>query len=426
MKLKWIAALFVTFGLSRLALAQDTGGPKPPPVQVTLNDGLHFTTPEGDTDIMVGGYLGLHYRVFAHRPADNVRTSPDTFFVRQARPEISGFVYRDFDFRFQMDFPTGTASAVTGTVQDAYVGWRYWPELSLRFGQFKEPFGQEQTTPDRFINMDERSDFDRLVPGRDLGAMVYGSLWSGLLSYEAGAFNGQGRAVVDATDDKEVAGRLRSFPFAGSEPDFLLHRLRLGLAGTAGTVTKSGINGLDFTSTGLNVLFLDATAGQLDGPRTRFAAELTWAYGPFELRAEEMRRTDSVDLGAARNRKIRSTGGKVSASWLVTGEEKPIETRVVPLHPFDPRTGSWGAIELAARAARLKIDDDVFDLGVASSATNSNGLTTYALGVNWYLNRGIRISPNVFIERYDDEIQFADGSRRRHFYGGILRLQLEF
>ena len=426
MKLKWTVSVFVTFGLSRLAFAQEGGVPKPAPVEVMFADGLHFRAPAGDFDIMVGGYVGLHYREVPHRPADNVRTSPDTFFVRQARPEISGFVDRDFDFRLQVDFPTGTASATTGTVQDAYVGWRYWPELSFRLGQFKEPFGQEQTTPDRLIDFDERSDFDRLVPGRDLGAMVYGSLWSGLLSYEAGAFNGQGRAVVDATDDKEVTGRLRSLPFVGSGPEFLLRRLRLGLAGTAGTVTKSSINGLDLTSTGLNVFFLDATTGQLDGPRTRIGAELTWAYGPFELRAEELRRTDSVDVGGAQNRKIHSTGGKVSATWLLTGEEKPIEARVVPLHPFDPRTGTWGALELAARAARLKIDDDVFDLGIASVATNSNGLTTLAFGANWYLTRGIRISPNVFWEVFDDPILFADGRSDRHFFGGILRFQLEF
>ena len=392
----------------------------------TFEDGVHVKSADGDFDILIGGYVGFHYRVFPNRPADNVRTSPDTFFIRQARPELSGFIYRDFDFRLQLDFPTGTTTGSTGTLQDAYAGWVYWPWLSFRVGQFKEPFGQEQTTPDRFLNFDERSDIDRVVPARDLGAMAYGGFWDGLLMYEAGAFNGQSRAVVDQTDDKELAARLRTFPFALADEEFLFKRLRLGIAGTTGTVTKSSINGLDFTSTGLNVLYLDSTAGVLDGPRKRLSVDLTWAYGPFELRAEALERVDSVDIGGLQNRKIRSRGGNISASWLLTGEEKPIETRVFPAHPFDPRKGQWGAVELAIRADRLKIDPEIFNLGIASAATNANEVTAFTFGVNWYLNRNIRISPNVMLERYDDKITFADGRRDDRFYGGILRVQIEF
>src|SRR5437764_1009234 len=74
---------------------------KEPEIKVSLKDGVHFKSEDGNFDIILGGYTGIHYRAFAHRPDDNVRTSPDTWYVRQARPELSGFVYKDFDFRVQ-------------------------------------------------------------------------------------------------------------------------------------------------------------------------------------------------------------------------------------------------------------------------------------------------------------------------------------
>ncbi len=177
-----------------------------PQIKVSLRDGLHFKSDDGNFDIIIGGYVGIHYRWMADRPYETpglatARSTPDTWYVRQARPEISGFIYKDFDFRVQMDFPTGAAapganpSASSGTLQDVYAGWRHWSWLSLRVGQFKEPFGQEQTTPDRFLDFDERSQGDKFTPQRDLGAEAYGTLGEGLFTYELGWFNGQGRGA---------------------------------------------------------------------------------------------------------------------------------------------------------------------------------------------------------------------------------------
>jgi phosphate-selective porin OprO/OprP len=403
------------------ALAQES---KDGTLTASFKDGIRVTSADGDFDLLIGAYLGLHYRFIADRPQDNVRTSANSFFVRQARPELSGTIYKDFDYRLLLDFPTGGTS-VAGTVQDAYAGWRYWPWLSFRAGQFKEPFGQEQTWPDRILDFNERSDVDRFVPARDLGFMVYGRIEDGLFSYEAGVFNGQGRAVVDQTDNKELAVRLRTMPFAQSDED-LLKRLRLGVAGTVGTVDSVDPNALDFTSMSLAILALDATAGELDGPRTRLGAELAWHAGPFSLHAEWVRRTDTVDVGAVDHEEIVSEGEAVALTWLLTGEDKPFEAKFNPDRPFNPRTGGWGAVELAVRVDYISIDDDVFRFGIADPASSSNRLTAFGLGVNWYLNRNIRLSPNFIMERYEDEIQFSDGRREDRFYGGILRLQVEF
>lgn len=409
--------------------------PAEPAITVSLRDGVHFKSSDGNLDATLGGYAGIHYRVTAHRPNDNVRTLPDSWFVRQLRPELSGTVYKDFDFRVVLDIPTGNGlagnpSAATGTVTDAYIGWRYYPELSFRIGQFKEPFGQEQTTPDRFVDFDERSQGDRFVPQRDIGAMVYGKLFGGILGYEAGYFNGNGRGLTDSNRGKELAARLRIQPFATAAEDFLFKNLRFGIAGTTGTVQNASVNnatGLDVTSANLGIFFLDSTTGTFDGARKRLGGEFTWNYGPVGLRGEVWRRIDHVNVGAAfDNERLEITAWNASISWLLTGERKPIEARVNPAESFDPRTGDLGALELAFRVDRLRIDDDVFALGIAPQAGNANVVTGFTFGLNWYVTRHIRISPNLVWEVFDDPVTFAGGRTDRHFLGGILRFQLEF
>lgn len=408
--------------------------PAEPTITVSLRDGVHFESSDGNLDITLGGYAGIHYRVTAHRPQDNARTLPDSWFLRQLRPELSGAVYKDFDFRVQLDFPTGnglagTPSATTGTVQDAYIGWRYYPEMSFRIGQFRQPFGQEQTTPDRFVDFDERSQGDRFLPQRDIGAMVYGKLLGGILGFEAGYFNGNGRGLTDSNKGKELAGRIRIQPFATAADDSLFKNLRFGIAGTTGTVQNANLNnatGLDVASANLGILFLDSAAGTFDGARKRLGGEFTWNYGPVGIRGEVWRRVDHVDVGAFDNERLEITAWNASISWLLTGERKPVEGRVTPFDSFDPGAGDWGALEVALRVDRLRIDDDVFALGIAPRAGNANVVTGTTLGVNWYVTRHIRISPNLVWEVFDDPVSFAGGRTDRHFLGGILRFQLEF
>ena len=398
-------------------------------IKVSLKDGVHFKSDDGNFDIILGGYVGVQYRIFAHRPNDNVRTSPDTWYVRQARPELSGFIYKDFDFRVQLDFPTGPA-AVNGTIQDCYAGWRHYPELSLRVGQFKEPFGQEQTTPDRFLDFDERSEGDKFTPQRDLGIGAYGSIKKGFFTYELGYFNGQGRAVVDTNKGKEEAGRIRFQPFAASDDSNLFKYLRFGVEGTVAAVQKAPVAAFTSTTAYLNLNYLTTAPAVpttlLDGERTRWGGEFTWNYGPVGLRAEAWRRNDTVDTAATSKETVRTTAWSAQASCLLTGEKKPVEGRVIPQNPFDTTTGTWGAFEVAVRVDRVHLDDDLFTLGLASPAGNANVVTGYSFGLNWYLTRNIRISPNVYWEVTNDPIGFASGRSDAHFFGGLLRFQLEF
>jgi phosphate-selective porin len=213
---------------------------------------------------------------------------------------------------------------------------------------------------------------------------------------------------VDSNDEKDVAARIRVTPVDG---------LRLGVAGTVGDVDGGAADTLlDLTTTELQIQFLDATAGVVDGLRTRIGAELTWLWGSFGLRAEWARRAERVN-----EEDVETTAWNVSLTWLITGEKKTLEARIVP--KTSVVEGGWGAIELAARAASLSVGDEIFDAGVAAPAGNADQVTTFTLGLNWRLTRNVRISPNFVVERFNEEITSRNEDR---FIGALVRFQADF
>lgn len=399
-------------------LAQDPEPKKPPlPLKITYDDGLWFKTDDGDLQVLLNGRVTVHYRAVMDRPDDTPpsagasRTQPNSFFVRAGRIDLSGVYRKQFEFKVQTDFPTGVQSntgtapsSTTGTLQDAFVAWRPAPEFGVRVGQFKQAFGQEQTSSLRTLEFVERAVLDRLTPGRDLGAAVYGRPFGGALEYEAGVFNASGRSINDVNDEKDVAARLRYSP---------IRTLRVGVAGTAGDVDS--VDALDLTSPELAIKFLDVGgAAVVDGRRTRLGFEFSGAWEVFSLRAEWVRRTDTLPTG----NRIPATAYSISVTAFLTGETKIVDDRVSPL-------GGGGAVEFDARFCAVRVDDDVLALG-ATASPNANAVRATSVGFNWYLVRNLRISPSYVIERYNREIGFAGGRAERYFKGFLLRFQLDF
>ena len=71
----------------------------------------------------------------------------------------------------------------------------------------------------------------------------------------------------------------------------------------------------------------------------------------------------------------------VTGSCVLTGE--PTSDRGVrPAHPFDPESGTWGALQLVARYAELTVDRRAFDGGFAAIDANRQA-HQFTLGVNW-------------------------------------------
>jgi phosphate-selective porin OprO/OprP len=361
--------------------------------QVELGGRLQvdFDAPEAGTRLLTGGRLASQ------------------FLIRRARLEVEGRFFRWIDFSIEVDFSDSRP------LQDAYLDFGFLPELRLRGGQFKVPFSLEELTSSRHIDFVERSLVNELAPAYDTGVMVYGNFAQDAVSYFLGGFNGSGRNNDDNNSDKDLAARLVLAPFRAST-NFWLKGFQLAGDLTWGNQSTSQ-SARGRTEARLPDRFVFFTSQKTRGNRLRYGVDLAWLVGPTAVKFEyDVQMDDRRGLGpGGRNLdKVTATGWYVSATYLITGEEKRLSAPVVPIHPFAPIAGKFGlgAWELGIRYAELRFrsDDPVnfFDGNLTKipggGRTAENGAEALTGGVSWYPNERTRLMFNWTQYWYDNPL----------------------
>ena len=332
--------------------------------------------------------------------SDTAIKSNDGFLLRRARPIFQGTLYRDFDFVFVPDFGGSSVQ-----IFDAYGNYRYEPWLQLRAGKFKTPEGLEQLQADVNTSFNERSLVTDLVPNRDVGLQLWGDINGGVLSYAAGIFNGVGDARNSSNaafeNEIEFAGRLFAQPFKNSDLT-ALQGLGFGVAGTSESGTSSAT---DLPATTGGTLPGYTTDGQQQffaynpatgtvvssGEHWRLSPQGYYYYGPLSLLGEYAISDQGVrNTTTAAEANLHNTAWEISAGWVLTGENASFNG-VTPLHPFDLHNGQWGALQVVGRYEELDIDNAAFPV-FANPATSASAAQAWSAGLNWYLNKNIRLN----------------------------------
>lgn len=323
----------------------------------------------------------------------------DGFYLRRARLTMEGTVFRDFDFNLTTDFGGNNVQ-----IFDAWMNYRYRPELQLMAGKFKGPVGFEMLQPVPGLPFNERSLVTDFVPRRDLGIQVWGDLAGGAVSYAAGVFNGSGDARVasntDFDDDKEVAGRLAFRPFKQSAASGL-QGIRFGAGGsysqvnsnTASLPNTTGGTLPGYVTSALQQFFAyNPTIGTVyaDGVHWRVSPYAAYTVGPFGLLGEYIIAQQGVvnSVTGARANLVNSAW-QASAQWVLTGEDASF-TGITPKSPFDPRAGKWGALQLVARFAQADLDSDTFPV-FSDPTLSAQSAMSWGIGLNWWLNKNVRV-----------------------------------
>lgn len=358
-----------------------------------------FALSSADTNFVIKfrGVVQVDSRTFL---GDNsLLTGNDGFILRRARPIIEGTVFRDFDFQFVPDFGGSSVQ-----IFDANLNYRYRKELQLRAGKFKGPVSLENQLADAALPFNERGLVSNFMPVRDLGVSLWGDVNDGLLSYALGVYNVTGDARNAATsdfgDDKQFAGRLFLRPL--KESGIVgLEGLGFGI-GASYSQVNSNANGLPNTSGGTRPGYITPGAQQFfayqpvngtvvaDGVQGRLSPQLSYLWGPFGLFSEYAITHQSVENSATRRKAgLDHTAWQLSAQWVLTGEAASFNG-IVPLHPFQPGSGGWGAWQLVGRFGGLDIDDKTFP-NFSNPATSASSAFSWSAGLNWWLNRNVRV-----------------------------------
>jgi phosphate-selective porin OprO and OprP len=406
------------------AAAQESTEPaKPqPPAIAAGKDGFTLKSADGAFQLKLRGYVQADGRFWL---GDDERPAADTFLLRRIRPILEGTLYEIFDFRIMPDFGEGQTRLF-----DGYVEARFTPAAKLRAGKFKPPVGLERLQSATDIVFVERALPSNLVPNRDVGVQLSGDLAAGRLNYAVGVFNGVadgGSGDTDTDDSKDAAARLFATPFA--KEDGPLEGLGFGIAASRGNQrgTAAAPALPIYRTPGQQTFFSYRTDGVAsggptlaDGARERFSPQAYLYRGPLGLMAEHVRSSQEVRRGTT-TAELTHDAWQLAASWVLTGEDASFRG-VPPRAPFDRETGAWGAVELVARFSALDVDDDAFPF-FADPAVAASEATAWAVGVNWYLGRGVRLGANYETTSFEGGAPTGDREDERVL---LTRLQINF
>lgn len=293
--------------------------------------------------LALGGFIQMQYEagdVFAFEGRFGSAAIDDRFRLRRARINLTGDFAEHFDFKIEGDFEqsdvgltirdaTGRTlgSSATRTAfgaTDIFINWHQFPEFQIKAGQYKAPFGLEQTTSDTKLFLSERSQVtSALTPERQVGLEIWGKpfadLWpeqKDLVTYWAGLFNGNGRNIsVNDNDQYMYAGRIE------------VQALKAKIFNQEATV-KFGANGLSSYDSPGTVL---SPAGTLrvnsDGSLSTFTApaaaeregygfDASLRWGPFDLIGEYLTERYEPRV-AGRFRSFSAEGYYVQPSFFI-------------------------------------------------------------------------------------------------------------
>src|ERR1700730_18441593 len=150
--------------------------PPPPPVFVSFTNGLKVESWDHDFSFKIGGRIFVGggvatqpVQAFAGRlpffPAHAASGFSNQLGFRQARLQVEGTAFKDWEYKFQYDFVGSPNHLIVGGIRDAYVAWRYFELVTFQVGNFFEPNSLERTNSSLYRDFIERALASDLLAG---------------------------------------------------------------------------------------------------------------------------------------------------------------------------------------------------------------------------------------------------------------------
>jgi phosphate-selective porin OprO and OprP len=272
---------------------------------------------------------------------------------------------------------------------DFYLWARDVPYVgTIKVGQFDAPMSLEALTGSTYETfMEYGSPVEAFAPGLKVGVQIADSRADQRATWAYGIFtDGQDPDVGDASKSvARLTGRCTWLAVQPAAPaDTLIH------LGSSASWVLSSRDRIRYDSRPESYLAPDlVSTGDLDTDDAfLFGLELAAKRGPATLQFEYL----AAAANASEFGSLYFDGMYGSASWFVTGEQRPYDASVarmgplVPTHDLAPWHGHWGAWELAGRASWLDLSD---------GPIRGGRMLIFTGGVNWYWNRYVRILFNA-------------------------------
>jgi phosphate-selective porin OprO/OprP len=367
------------------------------PLKADFGPGFEIISDDGEHQIQIHQETQLDYRDFDPNGEEFARSG---FVFPRARLFFNGRVTKHWEYMFSINRGFGALD-----VLDAFVNYHPSDQFQIKAGRFMTPFNYEQfAVQNMWLITPERSLFtSNLGLNRQLGVQAWGQLLDKRLDYAVGVFDGPRNSYEDFNDAKDVFAYMNVRPFQDWD-DSPLEFLNIGGSFAYGAqdnplVPASWRTAANASNAGTADRFAPPFYAFNDGvvergQRAFWSANVAYFYKRLSvladynggiLRYAQARAPESFVIPAH--------GASVAAGFFLTGEEVERRTIVEPLRPFSLRRGDFGlgALELVARYGMLNFDRDILSPELTDPTQWSHRAWTTNLGVNWYLNRYVKI-----------------------------------
>ncbi|WP_158543433.1 OprO/OprP family phosphate-selective porin [Dyella solisilvae] len=353
------------------------------------------------THIQIHGYVMVDAAAYSSRGLGDTQ-----FSLRRADINFQRQLWRDWLFYADTQLVDGRLE-----LKDIYLRKQtpYFGVVTI--GNQQEPFGLEQYGSFRNTTFLERATTSALAPSRSIG--ITSSDFHGPWIWSYGFFTAGGKDEGRQQRGLALTGRLAYMLQTERGPYHLAINYSTRRYGPDNdqrfdSAPEVALNSGDH--------FLDT--GNITGSNRvqRYGLEAAHVSGPFSWQSEYMEAHLQRDNGLPT---LRFQGWYAFASWMLTGESRNYREsnatfgQVVPQVAWNGHGG--GALELAVRLSRTNLNDHDVRGGQETNLT---------LGVNWYLDKSLRLSANV--------VHAVDLSKPGNPYDGkhpsalVGRLQYQF
>ncbi len=336
---------------------------------------------KGDFSLKIRGQAQVDVGVFD----DDVTDHPDSAEFRRLRLTAQGDLPGEFGYKIQVGFEEDQLD-----VEDAFITYNGFDNTVYTLGHHKTFYGIEETGSSNDTTFMERASANSaFFQGRAIGLSVltHREDWF----FGAGVFNDDAGTASNDDEAFSASARFGGTPYR--DGDNLFHLSGFvdyqipDRANDSFSYDANAENSFQTTDS-VSVTVSNADDAIVYG----IGGAMNW--GSVLLQGEYF--ATKVNTTAGSDPSFDGAYGQIS--WILTSESRPYDAsegtigRPKPNNPFNPKSGGWGAFELAARYSTLDLNDGGFTGGQ---------LDTYTIGANWYLNNYLRVSGNYVMADTD-------------------------
>jgi len=320
--------------------------------------------------------------------------------IRRARFFTSGTIYKNIDFKLQVDYAGGKV-----VLKDVYFTIKNLPVGNLRVGHFKEPIRLEALTSSKHMTFMERGLPISYMSDRNSGLMLFDQFADKKMSWQLGVFTG-----TDASSDKQeangtyaVTGRV-----AGLVVKEAANLVHLGAGYSYRKPQADHTFGYKVRpETHISNKYIVTSVSDVDNVNM-YNLEALWIANSFSLQGEYL----TANVKAIEEQDFSSY--YMQASYFITGDKKTYKNSMKGLGRVKPKKdfgeNGAGAIELALRYSYI-------------DGMNTDKMSNVTAGVNWHLNSAARVMANYVISNIDNQTTYTGEGQFNAFQ---VRFMLDF